>query len=222
MAQVRESGFSAKGLSRRAGFATPGRVAACLLSLVLVVLVAGFVVVAEPFGGGSSFEVERGDISEVAAQDDASDQVIEQKIVVHVDGCVACPGVYELVGETVRVNDAVAAAGGLAEDADTSTLNLASTVTDGQKIHVPSAEEAQVVSAADTASATGDVASSLININTASVSELQELSGVGEATATAIVEDRQNNGPFSSIEDLMRVSGIGEKKFAKLKGQICV
>lgn len=142
------------------------------------------------------------------------------RLLVHVDGAVNAPGVYELLGGS-RVNDAVSAAGGLREDADTTAINLAAEVTDGEKIHVPAVGELETTSPADE-NGLGASDSALININTADVSELDELPGVGESTARAIVEDREANGPFATPEDLMRVSGIGEKKFAKLEAMVCV
>lgn len=148
---------------------------------------------------------------------------------VHVDGAVASPGVVELTGSDLRVYDAVQAAGGLIESADTTTVNLAEPLADGAKIHIPTEDEgaaqqvAPVVGQAETSGATGTGnATVLVNINTATSEELQTLSGVGEATASAIIEEREQNGPFASPEDLMRVSGIGEKKFAKVKDHICV
>ena len=144
----------------------------------------------------------------------------------HVDGAVASPGVYELSGDVLRVNDAVLAAGGLLEDADTTSMNLAAELVDGQKVLVPVRQpEAEAGEAGASGAASASAASSgsaLVNINLATADQLQALSGVGEATARAIVEDREVHGPFSSIEDLMRVSGIGQKKFEKLRGQICV
>ena len=164
-----------------------------------------------------------------------------QALVVHVDGAVARPGVVEVSGSSPRLRDAIEAAGGLAEGADTGSLNLAEKVSDGQKVHVPTVEEAQAAAAAPAAGASGagggqgagaaagsgsgggpSSASGLVNINSATASELQTLSGVGESTANAIVRDREQNGPFSSVDDLMRVSGIGEKKLAKIRGSICV
>lgn len=150
--------------------------------------------------------------------------------VVHVDGAVASPGVVTLEGKGLRVFDAVTKAGGLLDDADTTSVNLAEPLSDGAKIHIPSEGEALVaeqgVPAAgqhETMGATGSAeAVSLVNINTATSEELQVLSGVGEATATAIIREREANGPFAVPEDLMRVSGIGEKKFAKVRDQICV
>ena len=144
----------------------------------------------------------------------------EGVVVVHVDGAGGAPGVYELPGSP-RVNDAIMAAGGLAEGADTSGLNLAAPLSDGEKVHVPLAGESQP-SPAPSAPGAGEGAGGLVNLNTATLEELDELPGVGEATARAILEDREKNGPFSSPEDLMRVSGIGEKKFEKLEGLVCV
>ena len=135
------------------------------------------------------------------------------------------PGVYELK-EGSRVDDAIQAAGGLSEDADTSALNRASLLSDGMKITVPRQGEA----AREGSPAVGDAqvssdastAKSLININTASSEELQTLNGVGPSTAEAIIADREENGLFATTEDLMRVSGIGDRKFAKIKDAICV
>lgn len=140
-------------------------------------------------------------------------------VCVHVDGAVAVPGVYVLP-EGARANDAVVAAGGLVEGADTSGVNLAAPVADGEKVHVPLEGEASAPGASPGGAQEGT--GGPVNINTAGVEELDELPGVGEATARAIVEDREQNGPFSTPEDLMRVSGIGEKKFERLQGLICV
>ena len=144
-------------------------------------------------------------------------------IVVDVEGAVALPGVYELSIEQPRVRDAVSMANGLTAEADTSSLNLAELLSDGQKIYVPHQGEVLQAAPADSAvSSSASSGSSKVNINTAGSADLQTLSGVGEATAKAIIEDREQNGSFASIEDIMRVTGIGEKKFEKIKGDICV
>lgn len=131
-----------------------------------------------------------------------------------------------------------AEAGGLAEDADTTRINLAASLSDGQKVYVPrqgeetpedvaqdagGAEDAATGAAGGAVGAAGDSAGSgTVDINTADATELQRLPGVGEATAAAIVEDRTRNGPFASPEDIMRVSGIGEKKFERMRAMIRV
>lgn len=211
------------GLARRL---LAGRVPALMAALVVICL-AGVLLT---LGRGSGVTIERSDGGEAAAgqEADASEgseaaETEASVLVVHVDGCVASPGVYELVGPDLRVNDAVEAAGGLLPEADTSQMNLAAGLSDGQKVLVPArAEEGAAAAAPGRGAASQTDAGSLVNINVATADQLQALSGVGEATARAIVEDREAHGPFSSVEDLMRVSGIGQKKFDKLKGQICV
>lgn len=160
------------------------------------------------------------------SSDASTPEPVAASIFVHIDGAVVAPGVYELTGSLPRVNDAVIAAGGLAGDADTSALNLAAVLSDGEKIHVPRQGEAvatgQTSSVPASGSDGGASSSGVININTATAEELDSLPGIGPSTAAAIVEDRERNGPFASPEDLMRVSGIGEGKFSKLKDQIRV
>lgn len=149
-------------------------------------------------------------------------------LVVDVDGAVLSPGVYEVSAGEARVRDAVTAAGGLAEDADTTRLNLAAPLQDGQKVHVPrmgetvAADPSMSAAGQTMADASNSSGSTLININTAHEEELKQLPGVGDATAAAIVKDRQEHGRFTSVDDLMRVSGIGQKKLEKLRARICV
>ena len=213
-------------LARRYGWVAKGSVLVVCVAMVAVMGIAVAGAMGQP-----GVTIERSDQGE-AGRDSVAETNGEEKshsVLVHVDGAVANPGVYELSGESPRVNDAVVSAGGLVDGADTTSMNLAAPVSDGEKVHVPSAGEEVSAQAADVpvAEGPGGVGASsqttgLVNINTANEAELQTLSGVGEATASAIVRDRTSNGPFSSPEDLMRVTGIGEKKFEKLKGQICV
>lgn len=181
------------------------------------------------FGLGSSptFEViSQG--SQLGDEDGASDGSSGSQndasgaIVVYVSGAVVNPGVYE-VAEGGRVNDAVVAAGGLAEDAASDAVNLARVVSDGEQVDIPTQQEAEAAaSSAGVSEASFSGGTNLVNINTADEAALDTLPGVGPSTAQAIIADREANGPFASIEDLQRVDGIGEKKFAKLKASICV
>ena len=215
MAQA--TGRGVRNVTHRYGLAGWGVVAG---ALALVALVVALVCVAVRgrateglFRGQGGIEIERAETASEKAEEEPQEEPVT--LVVHVDGMVGMPGVYELA-EGARVSDAVAAAGGLAEGADTSSLNLAAPLADGEKVHVPA--EGEEVTASSGGASSGD----LVNLNNASVEQLDELPGVGEATARAIIEDREANGPFTTPEDLMRVSGIGEKKFAKLEGMICV
>ena len=166
---------------------------------------------------------------------DSPDAAAVPCVVVHVEGAVVAPGVYELRQEGApRVVDAVDAAGGLSEDADTTLINMAALVEDGSKVYVPHEGEqpsgAQLASSGTSSSGAAITSGSagiptdagMVNINTAGIDELQTLPGIGAVTAQAIVDERESGGPFSCPEDIMRVSGIGEKKYAKLEGRICV
>ena len=199
---------------------------------VVVAVMAAIVVAAAlgAFRGGVVIEREsapNSTLSITAATPSAAStpEPATDPVFVHIDGAVVAPGVYEMTGSLPRVNDAVMAAGGLAGDADTSALNLAAVLSDGEKIYVPRQGEVvagQASSGAASGSDVGASSSGVININTATAEELDSLPGIGPSTAAAIVEDRERNGPFASPEDLMRVSGIGEGKFSKLKDQIRV
>lgn len=196
----------------------PAKIGAVAL---VVLVVAGVGWAAFSSMRAPAFEVHA---DEAVAPSSSEPEAVEVKaqVYVYVTGAVANPGVYSL-DEGLRVCDAVEAAGGLTEDADASTVNLARVLSDGEHIALPTKAEVETALAQGSAGGTvGAAASSLVNINTADASALETLSGVGSATARAIISDREQNGPFSTIEDLMRVDGIGEKKFAKLKDSICV
>ncbi len=141
-----------------------------------------------------------------------------QPVVVHVCGAVMQPGVYEL-SKGSRIAQAVDVAGGFAEDADESYVNLAELLTDGTQIYIPTKEEALVLrqESQEVGNSSGKV-----NINTADKALLCTLPGIGETRATDIIAYRQKNGGFSSIEDIMKVSGIKEAGFQKIKDKIVV
>ncbi len=144
-------------------------------------------------------------------------------VLVHVDGAVARPGLVELRKRSPRANDAVEAAGGLLDDADCTSLNLAAEVRDGEKIHVPhEGEAAGSVGTASVIPTGGRTEGQLVNLNTADVAALQSLPGVGSATARAIIEDREAHGDFASVDDLARVSGIGQKKLERIRDHACI
>ena len=142
----------------------------------------------------------------------------ETVIFVDIKGAVKNPGVYQMkVGD--RVKDALDAAGGLTDEADSQKVNLAKRLEDQMAIVVPKVgEEAEEIPAGETrkeATKEGKV-----NINTATVEELKTLKGVGEKKAEAIIEYRKKNGSFQTKEDLMKVRGIGKKLFESFQERI--
>lgn len=136
---------------------------------------------------------------------------------VHVSGAVRAPGLY-VVGADARVIDAVSAAGGLADDADASAINLARPVTDGEQLVVPVEGEAPPAGpSAGSGSAPG-----LVSVNTADAAALEELPGIGPALAARIIDWRDTEGPFATVDDLLAVSGIGPKVLESLRDLVTV
>jgi len=152
-------------------------------------------------------------------------EIINKKIIyVHIDGAVIIPGIKE-VEEGTRIFELIEIAGGLAEDADISKINLASVLKDEQKIIVPYIVKEEVInnSSSNTTSAKSTKANKSqlpININYATFEEFQLLNGIGPSMAQKIIDYREENGFFNSIEDIKNVSGIGEAKFNKIKDDI--
>ncbi len=135
------------------------------------------------------------------------------RVVVHVAGWVAHPGVVE-VPEGSLVADAIAMSGGARPGARIDALNLARVVVDGDRIEVPGPS--------DPVGSVRSGESELISLNRADAEALQKLPGVGPVLADRIVAYREANGPFERIEDLLQVPGIGETKLASIRDLVAV
>jgi competence protein ComEA len=133
------------------------------------------------------------------------------RLLVHVLGAVRTPGLYELA-EGSRLLDAVAAAGGLADDADSSAINLARRVADGEQLLVPRMGE--TVAPPDAASPGGGP----VSLNSATSEQLQTLPRIGPSMADRIIAWRDAGGSFDSVEDLLEISGFGQKTVDALEG----
>ena len=184
------------------------------------------------------------EIDEENLENDIEDS--EEKIYVYVTGQVKIPGVV-ILNKGSRIIDAITAAGGITEKANTTKVNLVYVLEDGMKVNVPSNDDLKKDSnfeyiTKESGEGAGDAnnlnidsnssgtssntkrerTSSIVNINTATQTELETLPGIGPSTALKIINDRKENGKFSSIEDLKNVNGIGDNKFEALKKYITV
>lgn len=163
----------------------------------------------------------------------------DRPVVVSVVGLVHSPGLVTLA-PGARVADALQAAGGAVNGADTIGLNMARPLDDGEQIVVglapvpgqPAALGSSVASASTTTSkppppraGTGSVkpkAGAVLDLNTATAEDLDALPGVGPVTAAAIVAWRQANGKFTSVDQLADVDGIGPARLEKLRALVRV
>jgi len=174
-----------------------------LISLAAVVAVFSLVLVAvnRPEAPAGEFSIS----SEGAGLGPGSEALTEQFVYVHIVGEVDEPGMYQLpVG--ARLVDAVFAAGGLTDEADNSSVNLARELFDGEQIIVFKVGEG----GEQASSATGG----LVSINRAGDKQLEQLPGIGPALAGRIIAWREANGGFKSKKDLLKVSGIGDNLLA--------
>ena len=149
------------------------------------------------------------------------------KVTVDVKGAVANPGVYTLKA-SARVTDAIKAAGGMTEDADAKSVNLAASLSDEEVVYVATKDENLSVLGQ---SGTGQVSDKggqtsakdgKINLNTATSEELQTISGIGAKRAEDIIAYRESHGGFQSVDDLKNVSGIGDKTLDKIRESLYV
>lgn len=141
-------------------------------------------------------------------------------LIVDVVGKVQQPGIVT-VPKGSRVYEAIEAAGGLKGAVDTTALNMARELADGEQILV-GLDPVAVPGAPTGAGAAGAVPGAKVNLNTATAEQLDMLPGVGPVTAQAILGWRQTNGRFGTVDDLLDVKGIGEATLAELRDLVVV
>ena len=176
-------------------------------------IIAGLVVVI------TALFVMRGSSQEVVAAPAPLEieSISAQSLMVDVAGAVVNPGVYSLP-LNARVVEAIKAAGGLRKGADTSDINQARILKDGEQIYVYPA----AVSGGGGISRPAVRKNGPILINRATIKDFESLDGIGPVLANRIVTYRKTNGPFNAIEDLLKVPGIGQSKFAQFKEKLRV
>lgn len=159
--------------------------------------------------------------SQAVAESDSFDE--SDPLIVFVTGAVNEPGVVSVpIGSRLEV--AISEAGGLTEQADLVSVNLARPIEDGEHIHVL-AEGEQRASAVPgtTDQPPGDQGQAIgcVDLNSADQTQLETLDGVGPKTAAHIIEWRETNGGFASNEELLAISGIGQKLYARISVGLC-
>ena len=213
--------------------ADPGRAGAIALAAIaaIAVLVTIFTLMREQPAPVVSAKLPLVDMASSASRGPSPSARPNQPVVVSVVGLVHTPGLVTLA-PGARIADALKAAGGTTDGADTIGLNMARQVDDGEQIVVgiaPVKGQPAVLgsSVSPGSAAPGPPASpsrpakaapaAAINLNTATVQQLDTLPGVGPVTAAAIVAWRDANGKFTSVDQLGEVDGIGPGRLEKLR-----
>lgn len=209
-----------------------------LFAITIIVLIGGIFI----FKSNDNIDAE--EIKEEVVE--KKEEPKDTKIKVDIKGYVLNPNVYE-IDASARVIDVINIAGGLTEDADTSSINLSKKLKDEDVIiiyqksdEINTLEEYNqqidycskdnndgcvkevVTFDQGNDSASKEFVSEIININTASLQQLMALSGIGESKAQKIIKYREEIGAFNSIEDIKNVNGIGDSIFEKIKDNITV
>ena len=141
---------------------------------------------------------------------DDIDAAQERSVIVYVSGAVQHPGLYSL-GGTLRVSDAIVAAGGLTQAADPNCLpNLAAHLKDAKQIAVP---------------LIGHCARSKkgkLDINMATREQLLLVPGIDSQLADAIIKYREEFGGFLALTELKSAMGLDANTYKQLAKSLTV
>ena len=145
----------------------------------------------------------------VISADDV-DAAQERTVIVYISGAVRSPGLYTLAA-SLRVSDAIVAAGGLTADADPNCLpNLAAHVKDAKQIAVPF---------------NGHCAKgkkTKLDLNLATRDQLLLVAGMDAALADAIIKYRKDFGGFLALTELKSAMGLDASTYKQLAKSLTV
>ena len=141
---------------------------------------------------------------------DDAEAAQDRTVIVYVSGAVRNPGLYTLL-PTLRVTDAVVAAGGLLQDADPSCMpNLAAHLKDAKQVPVPflghCSKSAKVK----------------LDINTATWEQLLALPGMDVRLVDAIIRYREDFGGFVALTELKSELGLDANTYNELARSLTV
>lgn len=175
----------------------------------------------------SLFEMEQ-ETESAAAEVPETEQETEAPsiIYVYVCGAVRSPGVCEM-RSGMRVYEAIALAGGFAEDADEQWLNQAGEVYDGQKLYVYTTDETRQMEAEAaaigqtldpaTAGQTGDATSGIAGVGETG-GAVSQIAGVGQAGGSAPGMKGGGQAASGAAENLVNLNTATREELMTLPG----
>jgi competence protein ComEA len=134
----------------------------------------------------------------------------QRTVIVYISGAVRNPGMYTLLS-TLRVSDAIVAAGGLTEDADPACMpNLAAHVKDGKQVAVPFLGHCSKSKKVK------------LDINSATRDQLLAIPGMDAQLADAIIAYREEFGGFVALTELKSAMGLDANTYKELAKSLTV
>ena len=131
-------------------------------------------------------------------------------VIIYVSGAVRNPGLYTLLA-TLRVTDAIVAAGGLMQDADPSCMpNLAAHLKDAKQVAVPFLGHCSKSTTAK------------LDINNATWEQLLALPGMDAKLVDAIIRYREDFGGFVALSELKSELGLDATTYNELARSLTV
>ena len=134
---------------------------------------------------------------------------VSQQVEGYVLGAVLRPGVYSL-HSGARVRELVEAAGGLLDNADSTRVDLAGLLADGQSVYVPRLGEQIPLELGGK-----------LNLNVANETDLHNALGVTTSVARKVVAYRAAHGPFTAVSQLLLVP-VSQATYDRIKDLITV
>ena len=193
---------------------------------LLAVVILGFLLIFLYKGKNQTASLETNNLfsqNEVSSVEQISSHTSSKEsrdfIMVDIKGAVKKAGLYKVKSD-YRLDDVIRLAGGMTEEADSKSVNLAQKLVDEMVIYVASKGEGVDLTSKETVQTTGGESSAKVNINQADLTELQTLSGIGAKRAQDIIDYREANGNFKTVDELSKISGIGPKSLEKLRDSI--
>jgi competence protein ComEA len=141
---------------------------------------------------------------------DEVDAAQERTVIVYISGAVRDPGLYTLAS-SLRVSDAIVAAGGLTADADPNCLpNLAAHLKDAKQVAVPFVGHCTKGKKAK------------LDLNLATRDQLLLVAGIDAALADAIIKYREDFGGFLALTELKSAMGLDATTYKQLAKSLTV
>ncbi len=146
-------------------------------------------------------------------------------LLIDVAGTVAHPGLYRFP-QGVRVQGAIAAAGGARPGADLDRVDLAALLVDGEEVLVPkigaSTRRRRTLRVPRTKKSKRSkkgaaLLGARVDLNASGASTLAEVPGIGPILAERIVAVRRRDGPFDAIDQLLDVAGMSPSRLEQAR-----